>query len=465
MKTRSHFLLALVAVALAVIEAPAAGPQASEFPMAAVPPASVNRPGLPSGGRFEAVREPQGDVKAYPPLRSEKPLYGGFTCGSDRFGRRHFDFVIDESGDTGAGYDRLYVDVNGNRDLRDDRPVSGSREVPNQPKEGGTSPVRFEVFAVPWDYGEGIGVRPFRMQAVLYPRREGDARLVVGGETVRLGRFTAAGRTFEALLSQSPAFSVRYDLPETALLLSPIGADGRRRQDDWQGCHELRQRRPIGDTWYSFGATPLGDKLIVRPYGGDFGVLRTGTGGRDLKGRVLVLGSVENAEAMAPVGNYDRRPHEPGSFADAMQVFGVSEYRLPVGDYSTAYLTVTFGAMGVAVGSNIHAEGQPGGTPSGIYRIAIRKDKPFVLDFSDKPVVMFVSPPKGGQPKPGGGVEVRTALVVPGLGLMVRSLFYRGELEPGDTDSTAPKPPLLVPKVIITDPAGKVVAEDTAGFG
>jgi len=254
-KTRSHFLLALVAVALAVIEAPAAGPQASEFPMAAVPPASVNRPGLPSGGRFEAVREPQGDVKAYPPLRSEKPLYGGFTCGSDRFGRRHFDFVIDESGDTGAGYDRLYVDVNGNRDLRDDRPVSGSREVPNQPKEGGTSPVRFEVFAVPWDYGEGIGVRPFRMQAVLYRRREGDARLVVGGETVRLGRFTAGGRTFEALLSQSPAFSVRYDLPETALLLSPIGADGRRRQDDWQGCHELRQRRPIGDTWYSFGRT------------------------------------------------------------------------------------------------------------------------------------------------------------------------------------------------------------------
>jgi len=65
----------------------------------------------------------QGVLTGEPRYASSKPMYFEMSLGPRP---TRYVLVIDESGGTGSGYDRLYVDANGNGDLRDDRPVQGS---------------------------------------------------------------------------------------------------------------------------------------------------------------------------------------------------------------------------------------------------------------------------------------------------------------------------------------------------
>ncbi len=56
------------------------------------------------------------------------------------------------------------------------------------------------------------------------------------------------------------------------------------------------------------------------------------------------------------------------------------------------------------------------------YGIKIRKDEPFVLDFSNKPEVLFASPAKDKTFKPGEEISVKAVLVDPVLDIMIRRL-------------------------------------------
>ena len=101
----------------------------------------------------------------------------------------------------------------------------------------------------------------------------------------------------------------------------------------------------------------------------------------------------------------------------------------------------------------------------------IRKDAPFVLDFANKPDVVFASPAKDRIARPGDEVEVKAVLVDPVLDIMIRGLddtrrTKKETVKPANGQEYRYERPLsLDPKVTISDSAGKTVAEGVMPFG
>ena len=165
--------------------------------------------------------------------------------------------------------------------------------------------------------------------------------------------------------------------------------------------------------FYTFSASPTGDELTVHPYRGELGTFEVGPGGRAVD-EVTVSGSLEGEERAVAV---------------AGEVVGGSpkaarSCQLPVGDYRANYITMQYGRLRIGASHNYHADGKPMGwrTREPVYAFAIRKDKPFVLDFSNKPDVMFASPGKDQQVKLGELLEVKAVLIDPKLDMMIRRL-------------------------------------------
>ncbi len=103
-----------------------------------------------------------------------------------------------------------------------------------------------------------------------------------------------------------------------------------------------------------------------------------------------------------------------------------------------------------------------------VYPISIRKDKPFVLDFSNKPDVMFASPARDQRVKLGESLEVKAVLVDPKLDMMIRNLddTTRKQTKGADGQPVNYQRPLsLDPQVIIARANGEKVAEGVMPFG
>jgi hypothetical protein len=101
----------------------------------------------------------------------------------------------------------------------------------------------------------------------------------------------------------------------------------------------------------------------------------------------------------------------------------VRSCEVPVGDYLPNSLHVEFGRLQMFISDNYHSDGKPrdrSGRPP-VYGVHVRKDKPFVLDFSNKPEVLFASPAKAQRLKPGDNLEVKAVLVDPVLDIMSAS--------------------------------------------
>jgi hypothetical protein len=176
---------------------------------------------------------------------------------------------------------------------------------------------------------------------------------------------------------------------------------------------------------------------------------------------------------------------------------------LPVGDYTPYFVSVQYGPLSISMSNNYHTKGKPRGGTDGepLFGIKIRRDKPFVLDFSNEPEVMFASPAKGKTFKPGNEVNVAAVLIDPVLDVMIRGLHRtepakqkkpktpakntaakkQGSLLDkiakalGVKQSEPPAPAPIVPEptrrksldptVIITDSSGKEVARGKMPFG
>ena len=88
--------------------------------------------------------------------------------------------------------------------------------------------------------------------------------------------------------------------------------------------------RRVNGKYYTTSTTPVGDKLTVKRYQGDFGTLKLAAGKRDLK-RLSMTGSLRSETSAVAVGepaNRGRANAEP-----------TAECSIPVGDYLPAYLT------------------------------------------------------------------------------------------------------------------------------
>jgi hypothetical protein len=146
----------------------------------------------------------------------------------------------------------------------------------------------------------------------------------------------------------------------------------------------------------------------------------------------------------------------------------VQECELPVGDYLANKMEVRYGRLWFWLSDNYHTDGKRHGADfdSRVYAIKIRKDRPFVLDFSNRPEVMFADPAKDKTFKLGEKVQVNAVLVDPVLNTMIRGLndtSRKTTRKNGDQTNTIDLP--LEPTVTITNSSGKKVAEGVMPFG
>ncbi|MGO8926842.1 MAG: hypothetical protein ACLQU3_08130 [Limisphaerales bacterium] len=408
---------------------------------------------------------PFAQVKAYPAFASKKPIYGSVHFCQDRkqpnSGQIAY-FAVDESQGTGKGYDRLYFDANGDLDLRNDAVAQPQGHPPDNARVnygGVKEQVIFDFLKVDLDCGPA-GMRPVQLMPRLiisvYEKEEYKQMAFVRTR-LYTGEIKIGGVPYGARLGNDYAISGRLDTPGTVLILSP--KDGHGSPEQWWGGDSLMAAHKLKDRFYTFSASPTGDQLTVHPYRGDLGTFEIGPGGRALS-EMTVSGSLDGEERAVAVG---------GEVVDGSPK-AVRSCQLPVGDYRPNFISVAFGRLHIAASFNYHSDGKPRerGDRAAVYGITIRKDKPFVLDFSNKPDVMFAFPAKDQQVKLGESLEVKAVLVDPKLDMMIRNLddTTRKQTKGPDGQPLGYERQLsLDPQVVITRANGEKVAEGVMPFG
>ena len=101
-----------------------------------------------------------------------------------------------------------------------------------------------------------------------------------------------------------------------------------------------------------------------------------------------------------------------------------------------------------------------------IYGIKIKKDRPFVLDFSNEPEVLFIEPISTQRFKTGEEIRVMAVLIDPKLDIMIRRITKMMDRYDSDGKKRRnQKLTTLDPKVLITRTDGEKVAEGVMPFG
>ena len=270
-------------------------------------------------------------------------------------------------------------------------------------------------------------------------------------ENVKRATITLAGRPFKVLLGENP--QREFFLYDVEKKFGPY----------WWGSWSLHSYHKIDGTFYEFMVVDAGAKIAARPYKGELGLIKVGKGSRELE-KVEFGGSVHKAGYVsAPIGAIQEYSTGP-----------VSECQIPVGDYSAYLIRVTYDNLAIDISNNYHTNAQ--GVRNGediVYGMTVRKDKPYVLDFSNEPMVIF-DQPAADQTSFGRGAEIHFAAVLidPKLNIMIRGLNDTSitvDKEYKDANGkvihTAKVDKPLDPKVVITRADGEVIAEGVMPFG
>lgn len=457
--------LAGLGLVLRAAAAAEAGTGDETFKLREVSTFEYGQDGFLRGQSAACQDEPFAQVKAYPAFVSRKPIYGSIHFYLNRkqpSSAQIAYFAVDESQGTGKGYDRLYFDANGDLDLRNDPVVKPQGHPPDNARLNYSSikaQVIFDFLALKFDFGPA-GIRPVQLMprlAISVYEKEEYKQMSFVRTRLYMGDIDIGGEMYEARLGNDYSISGRLDTPGTVLMLSPKLHAGSR--NTWWGGDRLTAAHKVKGRFYTFSASPTGDQLTVHPYQGELGTFEIGPGGRTVA-EMTVTGSLKGEDRSVAVGGdvVDSSPKAERSC------------QLPVGDYRPNYVTIQYGHLRIGASHNYHADGKPmgrGDRPA-VYGIAIRKDKPFVLDFSNKPDVMFASPAKDQRVKLGEALEVKAVLVDPKLDMMIRRLDDTASKQKKTADGQPlpyERPLSLDPQVIITRADGEKVAEGVMPFG
>lgn len=421
--------------------------------------------GFKRGQRVTCQLEAQTEVETYPSFRSDVPVYGSIRVGgtyAEKTSGFEYAFALDESKGTGTGYDRLYIDLDRDGNLANNSSVSADA-IPPANAELDYSWIKeqacFKPVGLPLPCGAGAEERPIEVMPRLMIAEEKRFYMSFVPTQVRKGNIEIAGHRFKVLLGHASWISGWLDQPHATLQLIP---EGKRSGPGWWGSDQLRALHQIGDTYYCFKASPAGDRLMAQAYQGAWGILQAGAGGRDVQDLGL-SGSVRSRQVAAPVGKMGERnwPEKAKSC------------RLPVGDYAPSLMTVTLGRLNIEISENYHSDGKPldRGDRSLVYSFRVRQERPFSIDFSNKPEVLFASPARDERFKPGDEILVKAVLIDPQWDIMIRGLDDTGrkqdkEFKTSDGRAHSYQQNLsLDPKVIITRADGRKVAEGILPFG
>jgi len=451
------------------VSGPAHGAAEAVFELEQVSPfPEAQRDGLRLGRgiSIHCTTSRERSLKRLPQLKSRKPLYGTAHFGAQRENPSQMavlGFLLDESGGTGTGHDRLYLDTDRDGDLNDEKVLKPMKDPPGgaMARVRGKRKMCFDYLMVDLDHGPELGPRPFRILPVLTEDAGGRTRMYFRPAVARKGKVRLGKREYTALLGQQYGVSARFDLSTTGLYLTPVGQGARRVR--WWGADTLGALHCADGTYYCLSASPAGDKLTVKPYDGDLGVFEVGPGNRKLE-TFEMNGSLRSETTAVAVGEIKGE----GNWPDKTR-----RTQLPVGDYLPAYLNVYYDRLRLFVSNNYHQEGgnRSGKSMARVYGIKIRKDKPFVLDFSNKPEVLFVRPTKEQRVRRGDEVRVEAVLIDPVLDVMIRGLDDTSRKTKQTYKSADGKTHTyernlsLDPKVTVTNSRGKQVAEGKMPFG
>ncbi len=471
----------------------------------------------PGGPGVRCTPAPSNEVKAYPTLKSKRPLYGSITLDGNPYeptaGVKYY-FVLDESGlaekaaepgqDTKPAdvekpkaaktkaakttekkpaspaaamafapgvlgrmsqqvkmtYDRLYFDANGDRDLTNDPVLEWAKDSPFEGLPGMANTRVFEELAIPIDYGPPVGKRPFAIVPRLRAFAPELAYLEFVPKAARRGTIRLGDTEYTATLNQRSLLSGRFDRPFVYLELLPTGRDSAGLVPVLSGT--LGQVRLVDEQLVTISASPLGDKLTIQRYRGPSGVFEIGPGGRAIT-EMGVAGQFVSRTAMIPLGG--ATPFPPERLP--------RRHLLPVGDYMFSSLTAQYGRLRFSArplqGNELAAAGQPA-KPAG-FGVTIREEKPFVLDFSGKPAVVRLTPPESQSFKPGNTLLIRVLMTEPNQGIAITGLWDTtkkiGERKyrTADREWTIPEYARLDPTIVIRDSQGKQLSEGKMPFG
>jgi len=222
---------------------------------------------LPSGTYAQPSRKPDEAVRRYPALRSRKPLFGKFTLRIDSQGpqqKQRHRFVIDESAGTGTGYDRMYLDVNGDLDLTNDEALPVLADPPNPAMSGWLGiekVVCFRPVVLSAEDEVGAGKRSVEVMPRLVVLRGRPDFVSFLPTKARMGTIQVGSRTYLAILGHRTTIYSSY---EDACLFLIDPRTGRRQK--CTGPSSIMSTRCVDGVHYGFSTTPEGDKLTVRRY-------------------------------------------------------------------------------------------------------------------------------------------------------------------------------------------------------
>ena len=269
---------------------------------------------------------------------------------------------------------------------------------------------------------------------------------------LKKGQITIANRPFMVLLGESP--EQEFFLYDIEKKIAPY----------WWGSWSLHSYHIIDGKFYEFILTNDGKKIAARPYKGELGTIKVGKGGRELE-KVEFKGSVhQKASVAAPIGTIKEQWPE-----------AVTECQIPVGDYTANIMHIKYDNLDICISNNYHtnARGQSRSEKEIVYGMQVRKDKPYVLDFSNKPMVVFDEPSKDKTTfSHGDEIKFAAVLVDPELDIMIRGLDDKSvkvdrELKNSDGKviQTIKVDKSLDPNVVITRADGEIVAQGVMPFG
>ncbi len=462
---------------------------------------------IPRGPYARCTASPRREVKAYPKLKAQRPLYGAVNFGGDPLDPKSgktFYFVLDASGEEppptttkepakdvkkdggtkdsvqsdaqrrtsraiasypAAKFDRLYFDRNGDLDLTNDGVVTLARQSPFKAGRdadpfGPGSPVLPQVFdalEVPFDFGPPLGEKPFRIVPWLASVARDQGIVMFIPATMRKGKIKLGGAEYVALLTQSRTITGRYDSLWVQLELYPVAPASSAGRLFRPGS--LGDFRWIDGQLATLSASPMGDKLTLQPYRGDTGIVEVGPGGRTITD-LGIVGTLVSKQGTVPLGEPTLVP--PKTLP--------RRYQVPVGDYQPVSLIIQYGRLRFACRpATDYLPAVSSKSPA--FSVQVRKDKPCVLEFSGKPEVVFLGPPKDRTFKPGGQVAIRAMLSEPWQKIMITGLWDTtkkiGELKyrMGGEEVTVPEYARLDPEIVIRNAAGEQVAQGRMPFG
>lgn len=410
------------------------------------------------GDTVQADSEACPDVK-YPAFNSATPLYGQVRF-DDGAGRPHrLQFAIDHSEGKPGDYDLLYLDEDGDCDLRNHAPRRRLRD-PNglPPTYSDIKTIWFESVQVSLQFEPGSR-RSVELLPRLWLHKDRESRLGLVAATVHGGEFAIDNKTYEAFLGYGYAVTGRLDSGFSTLCLRC--EDGEYAGLFGTAMDRLAGMRLLGGQWCQFSCSPTGDQLFVYPYQGPLGVLRLGTGVRDAK-RLEMLGELCSDQGRLILG----RTLANGLFQ------GDDRYEIPIGDYSPGSLTVRLGDTRFSLSPDSYdQEGRRIARARAVRKIRIREKRPFVFDFSDKPSVAFIRPLKGSRFAAGDPVQIEAVCADSRLDITIAGISDMTQSEtkmvtmPDGRERMMESGPSLQPKVVIKRSSGEIVAEGDMPFG